>query len=195
MAAASSGTFELNLTPLLDMVLQLIMFFMMCVNFVAEQVNANVLLPTSSSAQEIQAKTETTMLVINIEVEREVLKDASNQPIRDEQGRPKREVKLDAQGRRTVKILIPGHKMIEYTEDREGALLADAQRSLARQARIYRQEEATRLKKRAEDVDLKMPVIIRADAETRYGLVVLLMAQCVKEGFPKVELRAMTTNE
>jgi biopolymer transport protein ExbD len=45
MSHGSSGegaVSEPNLTPLLDVVLQLLMFFMMCVNFVNEQVNENI---------------------------------------------------------------------------------------------------------------------------------------------------------
>jgi biopolymer transport protein ExbD len=192
MASSDSDAFELNLTPLLDMVLQLIMFFMMCVNFVSQQVNANVLLPTSSSAQEIQPKSEGAVVVVNIEIVREEKRDASGKPVFDKEGKPEREVKLDANGRMTSRILIFGYNPIEFTIEREGAALGEAQRLLAKEARIYRQREATRQKKKADDVELSIPVIIRADAETRYGLVVLLMAQCVKEGFSKVELRAMT---
>jgi biopolymer transport protein ExbD len=42
---------EPNLTPLLDVVLQLLMFFMMCVNFVTEQVNSDIALPDAQSAR------------------------------------------------------------------------------------------------------------------------------------------------
>ena len=37
--SSSSDKCEPNLVPLLDMVLQLVMFFMVCANFVMEQVN------------------------------------------------------------------------------------------------------------------------------------------------------------
>jgi biopolymer transport protein ExbD len=42
---------EPNLTPLLDMVLQLLMFFMITVNFVNNQVNENIKLPEAQSAR------------------------------------------------------------------------------------------------------------------------------------------------
>ena len=42
---------EPNLTPLLDVVLQLLMFFMMCVNFVNEQVNEDIKLPRSQAVK------------------------------------------------------------------------------------------------------------------------------------------------
>jgi biopolymer transport protein ExbD len=190
MAAASSDNFELNLTPLLDMILQLIMFFMMCVNFVAEQVNANVLLPSSNSAQEIQAKTETSMVVINVEVEREPDPTAPPDPTTGKQPtRPK----LSKDGQRMSKIMFAGKTPIAFTEDRRDAAIVEAQRALKNFAAVYRKQEALRLHKPESQIDLgKIPIIIRADAETRYGVVVLLMAQCVREGFTKVELRAYT---
>lgn len=42
---------EPNLTPLLDMVLQLVMFFMMVANFSMEQVNEDIKLPSMQSAR------------------------------------------------------------------------------------------------------------------------------------------------
>src|SRR5579884_1163651 len=56
---------EPNLTPLLDIVLQLLMFFMMCVNFVNEQVTGEVVLPESQSAIPL-SKAETEVLFVNV---------------------------------------------------------------------------------------------------------------------------------
>jgi biopolymer transport protein ExbD len=50
---------EINLTPLLDLVLQLIMFFMITVNFVAaDQFDENVSLPVAQSAVPLEATAE-----------------------------------------------------------------------------------------------------------------------------------------
>jgi len=51
MSHSGSGGAVPNLTPLLDVVLQLLMFFMMCVNFVSEQVNQDVTLPPAQTAR------------------------------------------------------------------------------------------------------------------------------------------------
>src|SRR5581483_9239644 len=56
---------EPNLTPLLDVVLQLLMFFMMCVNFVTEQINEDIKLPDSESARPMD-KGETDVLFLNL---------------------------------------------------------------------------------------------------------------------------------
>jgi biopolymer transport protein ExbD len=57
---------EPNLTPLLDIVLQLLMFFMMCVNFVTEEVNEDIKLPSSQSAKPMM-KDGTDTLLLNIQ--------------------------------------------------------------------------------------------------------------------------------
>jgi len=58
---------EPNLVPLLDVVMQLLMFFMMCVNFVNEQFNQNIELPVAQSARP-PSKTEdqSDVLVLNL---------------------------------------------------------------------------------------------------------------------------------
>lgn len=65
--AAGAGAIkaEPNLTPLLDMVLQLIMFFMLCVNFVNEQVNEDIQLPKSQAARPM-SKGEVEVLFLNL---------------------------------------------------------------------------------------------------------------------------------
>jgi biopolymer transport protein ExbD len=57
---------EPNLTPLLDVVLQLLMSFMMCVNFVSEQVNQSIELPVAQSARPMD-KGEVEVLFLNVD--------------------------------------------------------------------------------------------------------------------------------
>src|SRR5258708_32267119 len=47
----SEDNLDPDLTPLLDLVLQLLMFFIINVNFVSDQVNPDVKLPQSESAR------------------------------------------------------------------------------------------------------------------------------------------------
>ncbi len=56
---------EPNLTPMLDMVLQLVMFFMLCANFIAEETNALVKLPDASAARALD-KTQDRTVFINL---------------------------------------------------------------------------------------------------------------------------------
>ena len=57
---------EPNLTPLLDMVLQLVMFFMLCANFVMEQVNEQIKLPDAIAAKPLD-KGANDYLILNID--------------------------------------------------------------------------------------------------------------------------------
>lgn len=189
-ASHSADSMELNLTPLLDVVMQLIMFFMMCVNFVSDQVSQNVLLPTSLSAQEIMPKTDVDVLVINIEVKRQVKYDAAGNPLRMPDGKIVREMELPKQS----KIVFSGYDESKWFGDDSEAVGIDyAQRKLALLAKDFRKKESLRTKKPSDQVDLRTIVIIRADTDTRYGLVVQLIAQCTKEGFAKVEIRALSS--
>ncbi|HEV3203787.1 MAG TPA: biopolymer transporter ExbD [Gemmataceae bacterium] len=54
-----------NLTPLLDVVLQLLMFFILCANFSSTQVNENIKLPLMQAARP-EDKRETDLLFLNI---------------------------------------------------------------------------------------------------------------------------------
>jgi len=56
---------EPNLTPLLDLVLQLIMFFMISINFVNEEVNEEIQLPLSQAARPM-SKSEGEVLFMNL---------------------------------------------------------------------------------------------------------------------------------
>ena len=58
---------EPNLVPLLDLVFQLIMFFMVCVNFVSQQVNEDIKLPVAQSARPMD-KTEVDVLFLNLDL-------------------------------------------------------------------------------------------------------------------------------
>ena len=64
-ASTSSEKCEPNLTPLLDMVLQLVMFFMLCANFVMEQVNESVKLPLAIEAKALD-KTVDNYIILNV---------------------------------------------------------------------------------------------------------------------------------
>jgi len=63
---------EPNLTPMLDMVLQLVMFFMLVANFTMEQVNEDVKLPAAQSARPVD-KTEIEVLYLNLNGKGEIV--------------------------------------------------------------------------------------------------------------------------
>lgn len=63
--STSTQKCEPNLTPLLDMVLQLLMFFILCANFATTQVNETIKLPVMQSAVPAD-KRETDLLYLNL---------------------------------------------------------------------------------------------------------------------------------
>lgn len=63
MSHGSTDKCEPNLVPLLDMVLQLVMFFMVCANFVMEQVNDTIKLPEAVAAKPIGSRDPDTIFL------------------------------------------------------------------------------------------------------------------------------------
>lgn len=65
MSSGSAGAdvVEPNLTSLLDLVMQLLMFFIMCVNFVSNQAAAEISLPDSQAAAPLEDKNTDTIFV------------------------------------------------------------------------------------------------------------------------------------
>jgi biopolymer transport protein ExbD len=72
MSHGSTDKCEPNLTPLLDLVLQLVMFFMLCANFVMEQTAQEVNLPLAFSGKVLD-KGEDSPLFINVNKEGKVV--------------------------------------------------------------------------------------------------------------------------
>lgn len=68
MGGTSEEAAEPNLTPLLDLVLQLVMFFMLCANFVMEQIDDKIKLPEATSASSLSAK-EGSLLYLNVDLD------------------------------------------------------------------------------------------------------------------------------
>src|SRR5262245_24674379 len=66
MSHGPSDKCEPNLVPLLDMVLQLVMFFMVCANFVMEQVNESIKLPTAVAARPLDPNAQN-IIFLNVD--------------------------------------------------------------------------------------------------------------------------------
>lgn len=85
MAGSSHAEFnaEPNLTPLLDVVFQLITFFMLVVNFSADNYDKNVKLPIADSARPIDDPTDSRVdrLVLNVDRDGRLLEAGEAQPL------------------------------------------------------------------------------------------------------------------
>lgn len=71
---------EPNLTPVLDMVFQLITFFMLVINFQSAEIDEKLELPVVGSARAVSTDGRTGLLVLNIDKEGNV---RTTMPIRD----------------------------------------------------------------------------------------------------------------
>jgi biopolymer transport protein ExbD len=72
MSHGSTEKCEPNFTPLLDLVLQLVMFFMICANFVIEQTSDAVKLPKAIAAKALD-KSDKDVIFLNVNSEGRVL--------------------------------------------------------------------------------------------------------------------------
>jgi biopolymer transport protein ExbD len=70
---SSSESGEPNLTPILDMVFQLITFFMLVINFQAAAVDMSLKLPVVGSARPVDTKGSEELLVLNVTIKGEVI--------------------------------------------------------------------------------------------------------------------------
>jgi len=71
-----------NLTPLLDMVFQLITFFMLVVNFKEASLDQSLQLPVLGSARPVETKGDEDLLVLNIDSEGRLKVYGSTQDVR-----------------------------------------------------------------------------------------------------------------
>lgn len=89
MSHGSTDKCEPNLTPLLDLVLQLVMFFMLVANFVVEQTSEQIKLPEAIEAKALD-KGEDTPIFLNVNFQGIVLltpdqQEGDNQTLDNEQ--------------------------------------------------------------------------------------------------------------
>ena len=164
---AQGSAADPNLTPLLDVVLQLLMFFMMCVNFVSEQVKEDVKLPESASARPMD-KAQTDVLFLN-------LKPFHFREWQDRVRDPDLLGKLQDKFREgDPLVFVSGKEPMKPIE-----------------LDFWLKQKHEDLLKESKEV--KTAVIIRADENTDYTQVFRVLQMCKVRGFTNLKLRAMTT--
>jgi biopolymer transport protein ExbD len=162
---------EPNLTPLLDVVLQLLMFFMMCVNFVSEQVKEGIRLPPSQTAVPMP-KDETDVLFLNIK------------PYRPEEyaDRPE-DVRTYLQ-----ESFQPGDLTIWVAGDDKPL----KKKGTIRNVGDWLKKQYKTAEIRSTDNEVHTILIIRPDKDTPYGDIFGLLQVCKAEKFTKVKVRALS---
>jgi biopolymer transport protein ExbD len=158
----SEENLDPDLTPLLDLVMQLLMFFIVNVNFVAEQVNPDIKLPISESAKPIE-KADTQAIFLN----QKSMRDRAfvNRLSQDDQERLRNAESV---------VLIPGVRPMSLLE-----------------TRAWLKEKYEDLAKRAPDGEVKTMIHFRPDEELELNQLFMLMQHCKVAGFKKLAVRAI----
>jgi biopolymer transport protein ExbD len=168
--AADISLAEPNLTPLLDVVLQLLMFFMMCVNFVSEQVNEDIKLPESQSAMPMD-KADVDVLFVN-------LKQFSSADFRDR-------VKPDTLAQLQDKFR-EGDPIVQVVGKDPMKIL---------ELKFWLKGQYEDAEKVAKDGKVRTAIIIRADKMANYAQVFQLLQMCKVQGYTQLRLRAVTRSQ
>jgi biopolymer transport protein ExbD len=159
----SSSEVDPNLTPLLDLVLQLLMFFIINVNFVSEQVNPDIKLPRSVSARPMDKPAEADIFL--------------NQKSRT----PAFLAKLSPADHERLRnadsiIMVTGRPPMTLLEAR--AWLKD---------QFQRAEDAAR----AKGGEVKTVIHFRPDGDLDVGELMKLMTACKVVGFKNIKMHAV----
>lgn len=149
-----------DLTPLLDLVMQLLMFFIVNVNFVSEQVSAEIKLPSSESARPID-KADPGALFINQKVK----------------------------SREFVNKLLPrDRERLQNTES--VVLIPTQPPMTPLEAKTWLKDKYEALKALAPDGDVKTTIHFRPDENLEMGELFKMMNYCKAAGFKKLKVRA-----
>jgi biopolymer transport protein ExbD len=162
MSHGGDSEAEPDLVPLLDLVLQLLMFFIINVNFVTEQVNPDIKLPTSESARPID-KADTGALFLNQKSMK--AKEFVNKLSPADQERLRNQDSV---------VLIPGLEPKTLLETR--SWLKD------------KYDDALKL---SPDGEVKTAIVFRPDADLELDQLFKLMNYCKAAGFKKLKVRAV----
>jgi biopolymer transport protein ExbD len=184
---------EPNLVPLLDLVLQLVMFFMACTNFAKENISEAVKLPLAQTAKPIEDEELRRHELIYVNVEEngdmrvrsftdenglvwyargridDVVTDVSGEPILGPDGKPQRDPKL-----RRERI----EKYFQKVFDNRS-------RRLRRELGPQLSEDALRL-----EVAKRTLIVLRAHQNAAYRDVYDILSRSRRAGFSKMQVRA-----
>ncbi len=142
---SSEASAEPNLTPMLDLVFQLITFFMLVTNFKAASLDLNLKLPVVGSARPLETEGED-LLILNI----------------------------DSVGSLNV---------YGVTQNVERYIKAEAKVSRSAAKRLNPNFKP--------DDDLPTTIVVRADQQTPFNLLNVVIKTCQDNGFRKFALKAM----
>ncbi|MFO0930361.1 MAG: biopolymer transporter ExbD [Gemmataceae bacterium] len=149
-----------DLTPLLDLVLQMLMFFIINVNFVSEQVSPEIKLPDSESARPV-SKADPAAIFLNQKLMTREFRNTLS---------PR-----DAERLRNADsvVLIPSVPPMSLLE-----------------AKAWLKDKYENLQKLAGGGEVKTIIHFRPDGDLEYSQLLTLMNYCKVAGFNKLKVRA-----
>lgn len=183
---------EPNLVPLLDLVLQLVMFFMACTNFARENISEVVKLPLAQSARPIEEdELKQTRLFLNIEENgdmrvRPIIDSAGTQWFGEGRVNGKMAFQNKDQGSPEAAIR---RSNLDFYFTKVHDILAD---NAARDLRLgaYKQLSEADRDKVNKDVGDKTIIVLRAHQMADYGDIYDILTRSKKAGFTRMQLRA-----
>jgi biopolymer transport protein ExbD len=161
MSHGTANEAEPNLTPLLDVVLQLLMFFMMCVNFVTEQVSGDIKLPVSDSAKPID-KADVDALFLNQKLMTPEFRDK----LRPDQ--------LERLRGATSVVLVPGKEPMRLSE-----------------LQYWLKQQYEDARKKSEDGQVHTTIHLRPDGDLTMEEFHDLMRRCRAAGYQSYRVRSI----
>ena len=82
MSELEGGDAKPNLTPILDMVFQLITFFMLVINFKSAALDLSLKLPVVGSARPVDTKGQESLLILNIDTQGDIIVYGNKKPVK-----------------------------------------------------------------------------------------------------------------
>ncbi len=165
---------EPNLVPLLDLVLQMVMFFMAVTNFAMENVNESIKLPLAQSAKPIE-DVGTDILYMNVDHQGNLLVTRDN---------TYRDGKID------------GMKGKQFDDNGNVASAGIFDRPLRNRQiesylkRTFADNKLLAERRKDEPGTVRTLVILRADRDSKFNDVYEVLRICRSVGFKKMQMRA-----
>ena len=169
-----SGIEEPNLVPLLDLVLQMVMFFMACTNLAMENIKEIVKLPLAQSAKPVE-DVGTDILYVNIDDAGNLLVPRDN-TYRDGKIDGMKDKQLDDSGKP-----VAAGKFDRPLRNRQIETYL---------RRVFADNKAIAEKRKDDPGKVRTLVILRASQDAKFSDVYEVLRLCRSVGFSKMQLRA-----
>jgi biopolymer transport protein ExbD len=197
---------EPNLTPILDMVFQLITFFMLVINFKAAELDLTLQLPVLSSAKPLPENPNIKFLVLNVQictkcphegcdayatlarVTDDDTKRVIGYRLKCERGHEEKWPQGAITNGRTC-LSVYGRLLCKEARGKDVPSIVEYLKSEAELSRLAANLTIDQIVK--EGKELPDIVVIRADTTCRFGAVNYIITQCQEQGYRKFALKTL----